>query len=44
MTIAGVPFEDARYPIDPITFKKVEWDGDKDQYPFKKIVSALARL
>jgi len=35
--VAGVPFEDARYNLDPATFKRPEFDADKDKFTFKKI-------
>jgi glutathione S-transferase len=35
--VAGVPFEDARYPFDPVTRKRVEWEADKDKYTFKQV-------
>jgi len=35
--IANVKFEDARFPIDPQTFKHVEFDAQKNTFPFKQL-------
>jgi len=35
--VAGVAFEDARYPIDPATFKRAEFEADKNKFPFGQL-------